>query len=141
MSDIVLLEHKIDGLGEDVRGLTGRFDEIDRRLDDHSDRLGVVEIWEKGNGVTRGAEVRLQGVESFGQTLDKENISSRLNMAEANIETLQHVADRAILEGVQGAVNDTLDKRDRTFIAKMKAWGALITPILAAIAIVLAAVL
>lgn len=149
--DINKLENKIDNLALDVSDIKLRLDgemkdmklsmgEIDNRLDGHSECIRQLRQWGLGNGGP-GAEERLRSTERFVITMDKANVPNRLGQAEAHIETLQRIADSAILEGVQGAVNDTLDKRDRTAIAKVKAWGPIIAAMCAATGAVLAAVL
>lgn len=151
MSDILVLETKLDTLAtvigtkmdilaENDKDLQGRFDEVDSRLDNHSELLRSLKQWRDSNGGP-GAEERLRCAERFVTAIDKENIPPRLNMAEANIVTLQHVADREILKGVQGAVTDTLDARARTFVEKLKAWGPIIAALCAMAGSVLAVVL
>ncbi len=151
MSDNTILENKIDLLGVDVRKLESKLDvelkdiklsmnEVDGRLDAHSEELRSLLQWRDSNG-SPGAEERLRVVEHCSVELEKEKLPPRVGVLEAHVVTLQRIADSAIMEGVQVAVNDTLDKRDRTVIAKIKAWGPIVSAALAAAALVLAAVL
>ena len=151
MSDIRVLEDKIDGVMVEVQKVEGkletelkqvsfRFDEVDDRLDAHSDTINRLKQWGLGNGGP-GAEDRLRVVEKCSVELDKANLPNRVAFVEADVVALQKIADGRMLDGIGNAVNATLDERSKTTVERMKAWGALLTPILAATAVVLAAVL
>jgi hypothetical protein len=130
--------------GEDwaleIREIKKDFEELDERLDGHSEMIHSLLLWRDSNGAP-GAEDRLRKVEQCAIELTGHKLPTRLDMAEANITILQHVADSSIMAGVQGAVSETLDKRARTAVEMLKAWGPIVSATLAAIAIVLSAVL
>jgi len=145
------LQDKIDTLtgtinkqGEDwtseIADMKDTFDEFEDRLDSHSDSIRSLMQWRDSNG-SPGAEDRIRCVERFFIDISRENLPPRLNMVEAEIDALQKYTDSAIFNGVQGAVNDTLDRRAKTTIEKIKAWGPIVSAALAAAAIVLAEVL
>jgi len=140
MAEESIIDIRLGNIERDCREIKEEFREFEDRVDNHSERLNDLEHWYQGNA-SRGAEERLQCVEGYAAELNKANLRPRMNMVEAEIVALQKIADSAIMEGVQGAVNDTLDRRSKTAVERMKAWAQLITPILAAVAIVLAAVL
>jgi len=124
----------------EIKEIRDDLDELDNRLDNHSEILRSLLIWRDSNG-SPGAEERLRNVERCSIEIDKEKLPGRMNMAEANIRVLQNVADSAIMSGVHDAVTETLDKRSRTAIEIIKAWGPIVSALLAALAIVLSAVL
>ena len=151
MSDNIVLEQKIDNLSNDIRlqgenwsieikEIKQRFDGFENRLDSHADMLGALFHWKNSNG-SPGAEERIRKSAASISEYDRENIAPRLNMIEADVRVLQNITDSTIRTGVQGAVNDTLDKRDRTAIAKIRAWAPIIAALLAALAVVLTAIL
>ena len=130
MSDIAVMQIKIDNLDSCSKKATERLDEHDNLLDSHSSRIQSLEQWRQGNGA-RGSEERLQCVELYTAELNKANLRPRLNLAESDIKALQRIADSAIMEGVHTAVNETMDKRDKTAIAKIKAWGPIVAALCA----------
>jgi hypothetical protein len=123
-----------------IKEIIDDFEELDTRLDSHAELIRSLLIWRDSNG-SPGAEERLRNVEKCAIEVDRHKLPTRMDMAEANITILQHVADSSIMAGVQGAVSETLDKRARTAVEMLKAWGPIVSATLAAIAIVLSAVL
>ena len=149
--EILKLEGKVDTLTSAIinqgirwevqlKEMKSDFEEFESRLDSHSDQINSLIIWRDSNG-SPGAEDRLRHVEQCAINIDKENLPDRVCHNEADIRVLQGIADSAIMKGVQGAVNDTLDKRARTAVEILKAWGPIVAAALAATVVVLAAVL
>ena len=145
------LEIKIDDL---VMGISSReqaraaeivdlredIETLDGRLDAHHDILSSLLQWRDSNG-SPGAEERLRGVEKCAVDLTKEKLPERMNSAEADIISLHRIADTAMRAVIEESVNGTLDKRSKTTIERIKAWGPIVSATLAAAALVLAAVL
>jgi len=136
MADEAIIDIRLGNIEKDCHEIKDNFREFEGRLDNHSERLNDLEHWYTGNE-TRGAEKRLQCLEEYAGEINKANLRPRMNVAEADIIALQKIADSAIMESVQGAVNVTLDKRAKTTVERIKAWG----PIAAAISAVIVAVL
>lgn len=122
MSDEAIINIKLDNIESDCIEIKTKIDNLDEEISTLSDRAYALEMWRNGNGA-KGAEARLQHLESCQAELAENRVGPRLNMLEADMVAVQRIADNAIQTGVQGAVNDTLDKRDKTTIAKVKAWG------------------
>jgi hypothetical protein len=114
--------------GKDAMALAKANDE---RLDVHSDSINSLEQWRDGNGAP-GAEERIRHVENHVRDCDRINIEPRLNELEANVKIVQRISDSSI----QDSVSHVLERRERTAIAKLKAWG----PIIAASLVFLATV-
>jgi len=110
------------------------------RLDSHADLIRSLMQWRDSNG-SPGAEERLRWVEKCALLIEKEKMPERLNMAEADISSLHRIADSAMKAVIEDSVNGTLDKRAKTAIEQIKAWGPIVSATLAALAIVLSAVL
>lgn len=122
MADEAIINIKFDTLEKDCEETKGRMTEAEDAIEGLSERTRSLEYWRNGNGAT-GAEERLQAVEDGLLYYSRERIPQRLNCVESDMAAVQRIADHAIQNGVQGAVNETLDKRDKTAIAKIKAWG------------------
>ena len=129
MADIIVLEHQVSALESDVKDVRDKLEDLDDASTSHSDRLLNVELWKNGNGA-RGAEVRLQGVEHDVLTL-KECLGA--SQTDEAIERIASAAARSIVKGARD--------RDKTVVEKVKAVSSILSPILAALAVVLAAVL
>jgi len=146
--ELVKLEGKIDDLHGEIRDklevelkeMRLDIESMDEKIDIHADKILKLELWRDSNG-SPGAEDRLRCAERFITSIDKENLPPRMSMVEAEVEALQKIAYSAIMESVQGAVNVTLDKRAKTAVEKVKAWGPIVSAAIAATAVVLAAVL
>jgi hypothetical protein len=119
MADVVL---RIDHLEETVKEHKSRLDELDCRSDTHSDAIQSIDQWRKGNGA-KGAEDRLQCVESKVYDFAVERLPERVSLAEADILALQKIADGKIEDAVSSSVKKTMDARDRTAIAYIKAFA------------------
>lgn len=122
MADEAIINIRFDTLAKDCEETKCRVSEAEDAIAGLSDRTRSLEYWRNGNGAS-GAEERLQAVEDGLLYYSRERIPQRLNCVEADMAAVQRIADHAIEHGVRGAVNDTLDKRDKTAIAKIKAWG------------------
>lgn len=122
MADEAIINIKFDTLEKDCEETKGRMTEAEDAIEGLSERTRSLEYWRNGNGAA-GAEERLQAVEDGLLYYSRERIPQRLNCVEADMAAVQRIADHAIQNGVQGAVNETLDKRDKTAIAKIRAWG------------------
>ena len=151
MSDIKVLEDKIDGvmiavqkvetkLDSELKQADYRFDELDARVDNHSENIRSLLQWRDSNG-SPGAEMRLRCVEDSAKEWSGEHLPNRMAMTEANVLALQKIVDSTIFDNVQGAVTETLDKREKTAIEMIKAWGPIVAAIVAAVAAVLSGVL
>lgn len=130
--------------GEDwmaeIKEIKCDLESFENRLDSHADMIRSLLQWRDSNG-SPGAEDRLRCVYDKCVEIEKHKLPVRMDMAESNIRILQNVADSSVTAWVKGAVNDTLDKRSRTAVEVIKAWGPIVSAALAALAIVLAAVL
>jgi len=122
IADFVELRGRVDGTEKACTDHRDRLDRHDNILDDHEKAIEKINQWRTGNGA-RGAEDRLQEVEDGLFAYARERIIPRLNCIEGDVAAVQLIADHAIQTGVNEAVNTTLDKRERTTIAKIKAWG------------------
>jgi len=139
MSDEAIIDIRLSNIERDCSEIKTDVGKIDERLDRHAEWINTLDHWYRGNEA-KGAERRLQDVEGYCMEMNKANLGPRMNAAEANIEVLRGIAD-AKLETIRDMFNDTLNARSKTTVERMKAWGSLLTPILAAAAVVLAAVL
>ena len=117
-----VIRSKLETIEKDCEEIKDKIDELDNRLENISERTLTLEVWRNGNGA-RGSEARLQDVEDGLMAYSRERIIPRLNCVEADMQAVQRIADHAIQTGVNDAVNATLDKREKTTIAKIKAWG------------------
>ena len=135
MADEAIIDIRLGNIERDCQEIKGEFREFEERLDNHTERLTDLEHWYTGNEA-KGAEARLQSLEGYCGEMNKANLRPRVNTIEAEVVALQKIADSAIMESVQGAVNVTLDRREKTAVAKLKAWG----PIVAAISAVIVAI-
>jgi hypothetical protein len=117
------LEVRLENVAGDCTELAKRVDAMETIQDDLSDRLYKQEYWRDGNGA-RGAEARLQ---------DVEKAAAELPGIKADLAVVKLVAD-AKLEGIEGMFTKTLDARDKTVLAYIKAFGPWI-PAIAAIGI------
>ena len=134
MADAITL--RVGNCEDECEELKKRVDANDERLDDTSDRVLSLEYWKKGNGA-RGAEIRLQDTEAGLRRIEDIDASPRLNVLEAEIKTLQNIADAKITEVVTASVHEALNLRDKTAIAYLKAAG----PYAAAVAAIAVAIL
>lgn len=139
MADEAIIDIRLGNIERDCSEIKADVGKIDERLDRHAEWINTLDHWYRGNEA-KGAEARLQCVEEYAAELAKANLRMRMNVAEANIEVLRGIAD-AKLVTIRDMLNETLNARSKTTVERMKAWGALLTPILAAAAVVLAAVL
>jgi hypothetical protein len=119
MSDIAF---RVGHVEEDIRDHKARLEEHEDRLINGADAINRIDQWRNGNGA-QGAEARLQCVEEVTYEIQKIRIPERLNLAEADIVALQRVADGKIADAVSATMKTTLDARDRTAIAYIKAFG------------------
>ena len=129
MSDILTIEHRVGTVESDVRDLKERVGVVEEDCDGYSNRLLKAETWRDGNGA-RGAEARLQEVEK-GVTLLKECLGA--TQTDAAIERIASAAARSIVKGAR--------ERDKTMVEKVKAVAAILSPVCAAAAVILAAIL
>jgi hypothetical protein len=132
------LEPRVEHLEERTNEDRGRLDEAEGRLDIHSEAIQSLDQWRKGNGA-HGAETRLQNVEEMSFALARERIVPRLAVVEADMRAVQAVADNAIRAGVQEAIHDTLNAREKTTLARLRAWGPVIAAGIAALAVIVQA--
>ena len=135
MPELIILESRVGAVEEDIRDIrvcqkeyAGRLDELEDDGISRSDRLLNLEIWHKGNGA-RGAEARLQGVENDIMTL-RECLGA--SKSEEAIERIVAATARSIVKGARD--------RDRTAVEKIKAVAAILGPICAAVAVIIAAI-
>lgn len=128
MADIVI-DNRLTAVEADVKEVSGRVDDVEELSTAHSDRIYALEYWRNGNGA-KGAEARLQEVEK-GYVVLKECLGA--DKSDEAIERIAAATARSIVKGAR--------ERDRTVVEKVKAVSALLSPILAALAVVLAAVL
>lgn len=124
----------------EIKDIREDLDGFENRLDDHASMIHSLIIWRDSNG-SPGAEARLREVERCSHEISKEKLPERLNMAEADILGLHRIADSAMKAVIEESVNGTLDKRAKTTIERIKAWGPIVAAALAATAVVLSAVL
>ena len=117
-----------DDIHEHGRSLEG----VQDRLDTHSSELSRLTYWRDGNG-SHGAEARLQCVEDKEYQLQLARLPERMGLAECDIQALQKVADGRIGD----VVKKTLDARDKTVIAYVKAFGPWVTAIAALLVVIL----
>ena len=129
MANSIVLENKVETIAIEVKDLGDRVDELEDAGSSRSDRLLNLEIWHKGNGA-RGAEIRLQGVEKDVMML-RECLGA--SKSEEAIERIVAATARSIVKGAR--------ERDRTLVEKIKAVAAILSPICAAAAIVIAALI
>jgi len=136
MAELIILETRVGAVEDNVRDIralqkeyAGRMEELEDDGASRSDRILNLEIWHKGNGA-RGAEVRLQGVENDIMTM-RECLGA--SKSEEAIERIVAATARSIVKGAR--------ERDRTVVEKIKAVAAILSPICAAAAIVIAALI
>ena len=123
MSEV--FEVKLLHMERDIGDLKGRTEEADDLLSNHSGRIRDLEHWKDGDGA-KGSEERLQCLEEYTRGIEKANLRVRVNNLEGGLDAVQRIADAKldnIQTSVSGAVLSTLNARDRTTIAKVKAWG------------------
>jgi len=102
-----------------------------------SDRLYSLEEWRKpSDGVTIGAEVRLQKMEGRIYEYDCAQVIPALGLLRADVDAVQKIADNAIKVGVNEAVNATLDARERTLTSKFNRWTPIIVALFALLGVV-----
>lgn len=110
MADAIL-DIKFDNLESSVKEHTGRLEEIDGRLDNHSSEIQRISRWAiDGNGDSAETRIKKNCVE-IGDL--KEQISRV-----ASDENIQKIASAA----VKGVINNARD-RDRTVVSKVKAFA------------------
>jgi hypothetical protein len=119
------LEADRDRQEEDIRHVRGKLETWLEEL------MGLLR-WKRGNGA-RGAEDRLQCMEEKMYQLQLARLPERMGIAECDIEALQKVADGRIGE----VVKKTLDARDKTVIAYIKAFGPWVTAVAALLVVIL----
>jgi hypothetical protein len=136
MDDIVV---RVDNLEDCAKENKGKINEIEDRLDLHSDSIRSLDQWRKGNGAA-GAEERLQITEAVVLGYQRLRLPERMAINEADIEVLQRIADGKISDAVKESVRSTLDARDRTAIAYLKALGPYLATIVALIAAIIAGI-
>lgn len=129
MADIIVLDNKVVALENDVRDIRHELEDLDDSCVSHSDRLLHFELWKNGNGA-RGAEARLQGAEHDVLALKECLGASKTDEA---IERIASAAARSIVKGAR--------ERDKTTVEKVKAVAAVLSPVCAAAAVILAAIL
>jgi hypothetical protein len=115
-----VLSEKLGRCEDECEELKRNVEAVNDRSDSISDRVLGLEYWRNGNG-SRGAEARLQTVEG---------IVADIPAMRADIEVVKIVADAKIERAIKGV----MDKRDKTVIAYVKAFG----PYVAALAAVVA---
>jgi hypothetical protein len=136
MTDLAI---RIDHIEDDVREHKGKLSEIEDRIDIHADTIRAIDQWRKGNGA-QGAEGRLQCTEAVLLDYQVSRAPERLNAIEADIGALQKIADGRISAAIGESVRTTLDARDRTAIAYLKAFGPYAATIAALAAAILAGI-
>ena len=109
------IEIKLDHLTEGQDEIKGKLGEIEDRLDTHSSAIQSLSQWRSGNGA-KGAEARLQCAEEVLQEFPA---------IQADLKVVRAVAD-AKLEDISSTIRNTLDARDKTVIAYLKAVGSLL---------------
>ena len=109
------IEIKLDHLTEGQDEIKGKLGEIEDRLDTHSSAIQSLSQWRSGNGA-KGAEARLQRAEEVLQEFPA---------IQADLKVVRAVAD-AKLEDISSTIRNTLDARDKTVIAYLKAVGSLL---------------
>ena len=124
MSDITVLEIKIDNIASDVKDIKTDLETIEDVQDAMSATVDHIEQWRRGNGA-KGAELRLQEVEKT--TMEVKNCMERV----ASDERIEQIAAAAV-KGIVG--NAKL--RDKTFVAKLQSIG----PIFLGVAAVITAI-
>jgi hypothetical protein len=134
MADLVL---RIDNLEDCAKETKSTLDEVQDRLDTHSECIRSIDQWRKGNGA-QGSEARLQCVENATYDLQSVRVSERLNLMEADIVALQRIADGKISDAVSASMRATMDARDRTAIAYIKAFAPWVAAIAAIVATIVA---
>jgi hypothetical protein len=122
MADLVI---RVGNLEETAIDHRGRLDELEGLSDIHSKVIDGIEQWRKGNGA-RGAEARLQHTENAVHELQVQRLPERVGVVECDITALQKIADGRITAAVSETVKTTLDARDKTAIAYIKAIGSLL---------------
>ena len=83
-----------------------KLQEIEDRLEIHSEAIRTLEQWKSGNGA-KGAEDRLQVAENGIHAYQMLRIPERVNLAESDITALQCIADGRIGEAVKISVQST----------------------------------
>jgi len=122
IADFIELRGRVDQTEKECTDHRDRLDEHDNALEARKEDTNRLIRWAfEGNGSS--AESRLTAVEDGLLYYSRERIVQRLNCVEGDMAAVQRIADHAIQTGVNDAVNTTLDKRERTTIAKIKAWG------------------
>jgi hypothetical protein len=132
-------EVRLSRIEDDIREHRARIDECHDRLDVHSESISSLEQWRKGNGAM-GAEARLQCVEALTREEDRQRIVPRLSAVEADVLLLQSIADTSLRDRIHETVTNTLDARERKFMARLKAWTPLVVGLLTFVGIVIAAI-
>lgn len=122
MSDHIALEARIDTVETAAKEIRDRVDGLEDDSASHSDRLLNIEIWKRGNGA-RGAEDRLQETERAMASL-----KDCLREAQSD-EEISKIATAA----ARGIIHDAR-QRDKTFVAKLRVLGPLLTGIAALVA-------
>ena len=110
------IEIKLDHLTEGQDEIKSKLGEIEDRLDTHSSAIQSFTDWRDGIVNAKGAEVRLQCAEEVLQEFPA---------IQADLKVVRAVAD-AKLEDISSTIRNTLDARDKTVIAYLKAWGPII---------------
>lgn len=139
MADEAILQLRLRNIESDCAEIKTDVEGLDSKLDSISDRTQALEYWRDGNGA-RGAEARLQCLEQYSIDLQKANLRPRTLQLEADVRVLQNVTDATIMKSVRETVNDAMDLREKTLIAKLKAWGPIVAAICAFISSIIVAV-
>jgi len=122
---------RINHCEEECAALDKRVDTVEEIGAITSDRVRTIELWRNGNGA-KGAEVRLQDAEKSVRALEDADPDKRLNALEADVKVIQQVTDASI----RFSVGTALDERDKTAVARVKAWGPIVAATVAALAVV-----
>jgi hypothetical protein len=126
MADLAI---RVDHIEEHVKEDRGRLDEAEGRLDTQSEAVDRITRWALlGNGDS--AEIRLAKVENRIEVIPEMQETLRI---------VRLIAD-AKLQNITEAVTSVLDEREKTIIAKVKAWAPIASAAIAAIAVILVAV-
>jgi hypothetical protein len=110
MSDI---PYRIQYLEDSNKEHKNHLEGLEDRQINNADAIHSMEEWRGGVAGSRGAEARLQTVECEIKDLP---------VIRADLEVVKLVAN-AKLEGIEGAITGVLNKRDKTVLAYLKAFG------------------
>ena len=130
MADAIL-EARIGALETDSVEIKRSLEENHDRLDNHSDGIDRLIRWAlDGNG--ESAESRLVCIEKQTAAIPE---------IQAQIAAVQMVANAQLSEVIGKSVKEEMDARDKTAVAKVKAWSPIIVSGIALVTIVVQIIL